>query len=437
MKLRTASHSALAAVALTLAASAPAQEKYLSGGSKPFSREVQTVLDQHAGILTLGINSDWLATANIDPAHFVAALDAIAQAVAEERIPGAQLYVNRITNRSADLMPIGIGYRMTDPQKHAVHHDTMYWIDDLQGPLLTVPLALSMITAGQLRLDGTAGELLPALAGTEIAPITVRMLLSHSSGLPKTYYPEPAPKDREQALKALATMPLAGKPGEKVEKSPLNFLLLGLIVEELQGARLSEVADQWQIFGEGRQIFENMDTRRQFIAPNNYDKWLGRLAWAEPSEPFGQALYPNAGHTGVVGSSDALGAVASQLLLIRSLSVSNGKAMSDLGRAFLPTEGVEGGSSMGLGYELGRFGQGSFGWDSPRGCSLWVIPQRDAFVVYLSNHDHPNGVPADFVDPREKVFTLLDKALRELPSPAVDTRAAASEPVTVNPTPEK
>lgn len=65
---------------------------------------------------------------------------------------------------------------------------------------------------------------------------------------------------------------------------------------------------------------------------------------------------------------------------------------------------------MGLGYQLGRFGEGSFGWDSPHGSSFWALPGQMAVIVFLSNQDHPGGVGSGEGDPREIVLPLLANA---------------------------
>jgi CubicO group peptidase (beta-lactamase class C family) len=209
-----------------------------------------------------------------------------------------------------------------------------------------------------------------------------------------------------------------------VANSPLNFMVLGLILEELEEKPFSELgaAEILAGFGRGRATLTPNPDERHGVAPGAYSKWLGRMAWTEPAEPFGLALVPNAGHTGLVTAADDVMARATTLLPIGAVMVNwkDTRAGQVYARALAPDPSIPGGESMGLGFQLGRYGPKSYGWDSPHGSSVWMLPDQLGYVIYLSNEDHPKDDPDRTDSPREKALTLLGKALG-WPRPLVDT----------------
>jgi CubicO group peptidase (beta-lactamase class C family) len=102
----------------------------------------------------------------------------------------------------------------------------------------TAVAVMSLVEDGKLSLADPARKFLPRLP-VSWAGVTVRHLLTHTSGLPDvaldddlgTYISEM----REDALKKLASMPLASRAGVKWEYNETNYVLLAMIIEKLSG----------------------------------------------------------------------------------------------------------------------------------------------------------------------------------------------------------
>jgi CubicO group peptidase (beta-lactamase class C family) len=408
-------------------ASAPGAEPYLQGGARPFPPEIKATLDAHADILSLGVNSDWFTASNIDEARFVEAIDLVARAVKAGHIPGAVIHADRI---NSNTMPVAIGYKMIDPQKRRVEPDTLYDVEDLTGPLITTPLVLGEILQLRLKTDTRLAELLPPFAGTDKAEITVDQLLRHTSGLPAVYTEPDTLRTREDILPFLAQVPLATKPGDEVQVSPLNVILLGLIVEKLEGKPFSEVAEA-QIIGK----FDLNPSRlgiepdkRQVLAPGGYSPLLGRMAWGEAPDRIGMILGNDSPHRGFMTYSDSLGNLAKTTTPILALyTLPGSENFTPLGPLFKPSSQAKGGESMAAGFSVGRFGPRSYGWDAKGGSSVWILPEKMAYIIFLSNFNHPNGPRPGRVDPRDQVLPLLAEALKPV-SPPVDTAPANPQP---------
>ena len=417
-KTQQAGVTVLAILLAFIASGAPSQTKYFAGGTVPFPEDQKALLDQHAEILSLGINADWVKGSRIDPRPYIQAIHQTALAVEQGRIPGAVLLADRYIHNT---MPIAIGSKMTDPQHHPLAYDSRYFVEDLTGPLVTVPLVLSAVSAGKLSLGDMVSEHIGELKNSPIGGVSLEQLLRHSSGLPEEMPLGARIETREEFFDRLRAIKPTAKPGRKVQKSSLNFLLLGLVLERVEGVSFSERAARMleMNFGSGLSSLKLDADKRHLVAPGEYNSWLGRMAWGEPAEPFGLYLAPDAGHTGLTVNADEIKFQCKNLMTAASLPV----ALPDfpttevMSLALSGDPELEGGKKMGLGFEIGRFGPKSFGWDSPHGSSFWVLPDRYAYIVYLSNPWHPKRPAETRADPRDKVLPLLAESLLPVSSP--------------------
>lgn len=406
-------------------------KSYQAGGTIAFPLEAKQILDRHGEILSLGVNHDWILSSGLDPVIYVQAIDIIGLAVNNQEITGALIMADRFVSNT---MPAAIGYMMTDPQKHPLKADTQFFVEDLTGPLVVTPLTWIALGAGELTLGDKLEVHLPYLENSPIGRITIEMLLRQSSGLPPLIpFTEPI-KNQTELEKNLSTLAPTITPGTSVQKSPLNFLLLGLILEKVNGKPLSDQLHEKveTYFGGGiTSTVLRTDFRCQ-MAPGAYHPKLGgRMAWGDEIEPVGDFLTPNAGHTGLILDTDGLSDFCKVVMTASVMGVLPDQAGPEtadiLAQAFSPDPTINGGDKMGLGIELGRFGDKSFGWDSPHGYSFWVLPEQFAYVLFLSNWDHPSGKHEGNIELRDKTLSLLAQSTGWNTS-AVDTGESKNDP---------
>jgi CubicO group peptidase (beta-lactamase class C family) len=111
---------------------------------------------------------------------------------------------------------------------------------------------MQLVEAGELALDDLAADHLPADLDFDTNGATIRQLLGHRSGLPG-YDPalfdpgvQASPSDDRQRAWSLAEMlgmVLADRnaAGEAFEYANTNYLLLGLVIEQVRGRPIAEV----------------------------------------------------------------------------------------------------------------------------------------------------------------------------------------------------
>ncbi|MCA9550918.1 MAG: beta-lactamase family protein [Myxococcales bacterium] len=110
---------------------------------------------------------------------------------------------------------------------------TRFWIASV-GKQFAAAAILVCRDRGKLTLDDPLSRFFEDLPEDKRA-ITVRQLLTHTSGLPQTYASEDA-ADRQAAVSAIARVPLARPPGEAFGYSNDNYQLAAAIVEVVSGA---------------------------------------------------------------------------------------------------------------------------------------------------------------------------------------------------------
>src|SRR6185503_9283469 len=141
-------------------------------------------------------------------------------------------------------------------------------------------LAMLAVSEGKLRLDAPVQRYLPAFRGSGKERVTIRHLLTHSSGLPADRPLWRETPDADSALRLVNATPLAAAPGARMVYSDLGALVLGEVIVRVYGERLDRLAER-RIFaplGMGSTRFNPPATWLPRIAPTENDTaWRKRI----------------------------------------------------------------------------------------------------------------------------------------------------------------
>jgi CubicO group peptidase (beta-lactamase class C family) len=157
----------------------------------------------------------------------------ITAAVADGPLPGAVAAVGRGETTLATWVT---GQADTTPgASRPMTRDTVFDLASLTKIVATTTTVLALAGPGQLGLDDPVTRYLPAFTAGSQGPVTIRHLLTHTSGLPamRTFYRWCA--TRGEVLDDLMATPLEVPPGTRVAYSDLGFMLLGEIVAAVTG----------------------------------------------------------------------------------------------------------------------------------------------------------------------------------------------------------
>jgi CubicO group peptidase (beta-lactamase class C family) len=96
---------------------------------------------------------------------------------------------------------------------------------------------MTLVEAGQLRLDDTVGTYLAELP-VSWREVTIRQMLSHTSGLPDIlikHSADPIAETPEATIQLLRDKPMDFAPGSQYQYNQTNYMLLGMLIEKLSG----------------------------------------------------------------------------------------------------------------------------------------------------------------------------------------------------------
>lgn len=170
------------------------------------------------------------------------------KAIATHELPGAVVWVGHggkvVFHRAygARKLPGEQGLDGAPAPAEPMTEDTIFDLASLTKPLATTTAVMQLVEQGKVQVDDPVQEYLPDFNPAndpERAQVTVRMLLTHTSGEhPDVELRDPwglARADRAEGFRRALTNPLASRPGEVFRYSDINFIVLGALLEKVTG----------------------------------------------------------------------------------------------------------------------------------------------------------------------------------------------------------
>lgn len=344
------------------------------------------------------------AAPGLAPAPLHEADAAVERFIAQGQLPGATLWIERVGHGSHHR---AFGRRAVDPALEPLDEATVFDAASLTKPVVTATLVQLLRERGELDVEAPLQHYLPDCGGVDKAGITLRQLLTHSSGLPAGL-PRNGAGDwagAEAAERLACDLPLAAPPGTQFRYSDLNFLLLGRIVERVSGMTLDRLADQalFQPLGMADSGF--LPLRRLSAARIAPTEHLGgppgedRVLRGEVHDPTARKMGGVAGHAGLFTTTADLARFA-RMLLSGGVAEDGRRLLSAESVALLTTPQSPAAlpEQRGMGWDIASpyarprgslYPATSFGHTGFTGCAVWLDPASRSFFVLLSNRVHP------------------------------------------------
>ena len=256
----------------------------------------------------------------LQPMELRPAYDVMEKAIADKAFPGATLAVGY----RGKVAVHAFGKLSYDAKAAAVVPATMYDIASLTKVVATTTLVAKLAEgdfAVPLDLDAKVERYLPEWASGPNAEwrhkVTVRHLLTHTSGLPafKEYWR--TSKSKQDTLTKIFAEPLEYEPGTKEIYSDLGIILMAEIIERLTGRTLDDLARSY-IFsplGMNDTMYRPPKKLWPSIAPTEIDNNLRhRLVQGEVHDENAFAIGGVSGHAGIFSTAPDLAAFCQMLL---------------------------------------------------------------------------------------------------------------------------
>ena len=336
-----------------------------------------------------------LHAASFSPAGLAKIDDAISQAVTDAKTPGA---VFRMEREDASYQK-AYGDRAILPEREPMTADTIFDAASLTKVVATTSAVMKLVETGKLDVEAPASNYLPEFRGDGKEAITLRQLLTHTSGLRAGLPPREDWQGKEGALKAACAEPLPVKPGTAYRYSDINFILLGFVVERICGSTLDAFCS--------REIFEPLkmkDTAYRSLKPGDVSRLApttvvdGKPLRGIVHDPTARRMGGVAGHAGVFTTAADLGRFTRMMLNggeldgVRVFKAETVKAMTSVQTPpGLPRRGF--GWDIDSPYAGPRgevFPIGSYGHTGWTGTRLWLDPFSRTATIFLSNRNHPD-----------------------------------------------
>ena len=381
------------------------------------------------------------------------ATDLLAARIEAGDFPSAVYYV---AERGRVRFHDAIGHAVREPREVRATTETIYDLASLTKPLVTGLLSARRVERGELELDASVSSYLNEFKQTSYRAVTVRQLLTHTSGLPAWRPLRALTRGRrERTLEAIAALAPEHEAGAKVLYSDLGFITLGLLLERLTGATLAELAR--------REIFEPLALGRTFFRPdasfqtetaacelagNTYERemcragsdaaaadsvaWRDALIWGEVHDGNAFFLGGEAGHAGLFSTGRETFALAEQFLASRTALLK--PETCELFRTNM-TEGLN--EARSFAWQLAATPDSTAGAALPpdsighlgfTGTSCWIDPSRERVFVLLTNRTHTRTLPfVNINSVRRQFHALAAAALDDAPEDAGTQRRGDAE----------
>ncbi len=382
-------------------------------------------VDLHAGF-GMEVPADPMKLQPMDvrgEAQLQPAFTVIENAIADKAFPGATLAVGYRGKVSYHAF----GKLSYDKDSPAVKLDTMYDLASLTKVVVTTTLVEKLVEGdfpSPLDLDAPIERYLPEWANGPQPEwrrkVTVRNLMTHTSGLPpfKEYWRTSTGK--QDTLNRIFVEPLEYEPGTKVVYSDLGIILMAEIIQRLTGKPLDQLANEsiFSPLGMKHSMYNPPKNLWPEIAPTEIDdRYRHRLVQGEVHDENAYAIGGVSGHAGVFSTSPDLAAFCQMLLnggvyahnrILKRSTIAEfivPQALAQNTRTLgwvVPTEG----SSSGHYFSAHSYGHTGF-----TGTTIWVDPDRQIFVVLLTNRVNPTRENMKITQVRPAVHDAIMKAL--------------------------
>jgi len=347
-----------------------------------------------------------------------------------------------VAEKGRALFAGALGNAVVEPRRIAATLETIYDLASLTKPLITGLLCARRVEAGEITLDSSVSNYLQEFERTDKQAITIRQLLTHTSGLPAwrpLYILTEGERDR--TLSVITDLDLEYSPGTRVVYSDLGFIVLGRLLERLTGKPLVELAQA--------EIFESLELKHTFFNPEvamqtgiaacetgnayeretsgttaqDYKNWRKELIWGTVHDGNAYFLGGAAGHAGLFSTARETLVLASQFLASQTRLLK--PATCEWFRKDM-TPGLE--EARSFAWQLAETKDSaagldlreSFGHSGFTGTSCWIDPEHERIFTLLTNRTHAHALPFTNINSVRRRFHSLAVA-------ALDKSSASTE----------
>lgn len=288
----------------------------------------------------------------------------------------------------------------------------------------TTSAAMKLQELGKLNLDDKVVSYLPEFRGPDQentrlkSSITIRQLLTHTSGLPGWQPIHKIQGSVAARLDSLYELPLDTLPGTHYEYSCMGMITLGKVIENVTGQTLARFVQDsiFQRLGMTSTYYNPPATRLKRIMPTEFSESENGFVRGHVHDENAHSLGGAVGNAGLFSTAADL-AIFSQMMLNGGVYRDSVIFQPPTVELFTRQANVIPDNSRCLGWDSpsGEASAGvyassnSYGHTGFTGTSLWIDPDSQLIVILLTNAVHPHRdwkIPKYF-DWRQRIHSAV------------------------------
>lgn len=221
----------------------------------------------------------------------------------DQSIPGAVLHVSR-DEQVTYFKAFGVRHR---EKALAMTHTTLFDLASLTKVIATMPIALKLVECGIWDLDDPVARYLPEHVALHPG-ITLKHLLTHTSGYPARADLHFHCADASEFLRAIARTPLVFPPGTQRIYSCLNYHLVSFAAEAITKTPFRDLFRHFVQRIVGRPSLDFLPSFQEECAATEWCDWRKRLIWGEVHDENCAFLGGVSGNAGLFGTAEDVAA---------------------------------------------------------------------------------------------------------------------------------
>jgi CubicO group peptidase (beta-lactamase class C family) len=368
------------------------------------------------------------------------------QGVKDGAYPGITVLV---TKEGKEIFKSAVGFRSVKldeaDEPLAMRADTIFDIGQLTQQFVTTTLIMLLVEKGSIRLEDLVSRHIQCFGVNGKSKITIRHLLSHSSGLSANmpFFEELELQNstkrigilgsrgaRDYIFNSITRSQVKYQTGNRELYSEINFLVLGQLIEALTGLDLGKASEKYIFRPLGLKNSSYIDLSllksrglkpvTDLIAPTENCTWRKKLLCGEVQDENAWAMGGIAGHAGVFSNIDDLSIFSVELLKAfygksNFLKAQTIREFWQRNQIFDDNNLLE--TYFSLGWQKASepndslLSKDAIGFNSNNGCSLWIDPRKAVTIVILNNSFHPSKTNKKFKEVRSQILSYINESL--------------------------
>lgn len=309
-------------------------------------------------------------------------------------IPGA---VVSVSHRGQVVLEEAVGFSCIHPKKAPMKIDTVFDLASLTKVVGTLPAILKLLEEGEIRLDDKVSNFLPGFALSGKADITLKHLLTHTSGLPAHVEYHLENLDADQIMERIFQQRPVYEAGTRVEYSDLGFITLYRVIETVTGEKLQDYLyrEFFRPLGMENTGYLLAFGKYRYAATEYSDKletYKRGIVHDENTESMG-GISGHAGLFSTIGDLQKFASMVEKEGMYEGKRILSASSLRTARKNYTPFDE----EYRGIGWMCKSdsfascgdfFSGGSYGHTGFTGTSIWFDPEAQLHVILLTNRVH-------------------------------------------------